>query len=84
MAASLHTVSQYSGSPTSGGRHNGGKGSLPARPSGRVVIKILDGLDEVSLESLDAGPKRLVEGETITVLAPLALVARRPMPTRRG
>ena len=54
-------------------------GALPAPPSGRVISRILDALDEVSLESLDAGPKRLVEGETITVLAPLTLVASGPM-----
>ena len=54
-------------------------GSVPARPSGRVITQVVNGLDGVPLESLDAGPKRLREGETITVLAPLALVARGPM-----
>jgi hypothetical protein len=54
-------------------------GSLPARPSGRAIARLVDALAEVALESLDAGPKRLVEGETITVLAALPLVARGPM-----
>lgn len=53
--------------------------ALPPRPSGRAIMGIVESLDEVALESLDAGPKRLVEGETITVLTPLALVARGPM-----
>ena len=50
----------------------------PAGGSGRPLTSLTESLGEVADASLDAGPKRLIEREVITVLAPLALVASGP------
>ena len=49
------------------------------RGSGRLLTGLAASLDEVGPGGIDAGPKRLVEGETITTLAPVTLSAHGPL-----
>lgn len=56
-----------------------GRRRSSVRGSGRAITRIVESLDEVDPGSVDGGPRPFVEGEVITVLAPLPLTARGPV-----